>query len=893
MTIKTRLNLTIAVSLAVMLVISGWIGAELFRVTVVVRNNLEVNALTRQVILLHSLTYDYLDAPSSRAETQWRQTYETLNNLLQGIERDPKGLTRIPSHVITNYANINEIFNQIVVVARQLDLSDRGQRANLDGLETQLPTMLLRKNQELYDWVLSASAESNARLLSGVRRDSLYFVVLLVIISAGLAGILLTVKNVLLNSITRLRQGVETIRRGDLNHRIAPVGNDEFGGLSSAFNAMTADLQLLYQKLEDKNQALRDSEQRFRALVENATDGVAILRADRTVAYISPSIEQMLGYTPDELLKMDPFGLVHPDDLKLALSQFSRMLETREPVALTLRIRHRNNAWHDLELVGTNLLGQPAIAGVVLNFRDITGQKQAEELRRQAEEKYRSIFENATEGIFQSTPGGKLLTANPALARMLGCQSPEELVAAIQDIGRQVYAIPLQRDGLLRLLEERGVVTGFECEFVRKDQSRVWVSVSSKVVRGKDGSLLYYEGSVEDISERKRLESQLHQSQKMEAFGQLAGGVAHDFNNILTVIQANASLLQDGETLPAEREESVREILQATERAAGLTRQLLTFSRRQVMQPASLDLNEVVQNIGRMLRRIIGEDIDFVSRFAGGSVHVNADQGMLEQVLMNLAVNARDAMPKGGRLVVETGVVSDGLKVASPRARPGRYARLSVKDTGCGIALEHLPRIFEPFFTTKDIGRGTGLGLATVFGIVEQHGGWIDVESQVGTGTTFHIYLPRLDTAPAPVKRQPVAEAPGGRETILLVEDETSVRLLARDFLRRKGYQVYEAATGGDAEEIWRQHAGGIDLLLTDLVMPGGMNGRELAERLRAEKPDLKVIFCSGYSAAVLGDNYLPAGGERFLQKPFDPLRLAQFVRDCLDQRMPPAGRSS
>ena len=531
--------------------------------------------------------------------------------------------------------------------------------------------------------------------------------------------------------------------------------------------------------------------------------------------------------------------------------------------------------------------GRPDWARVIITIADITERKRAEMALRQAEEKYRGIFENAMEGIFQSTPQGRFLTVNPALTRMLGYTSAAELIAAIPDISRQLFVDPTQQAEYASRLGEHGVVRDFECEWYCRDARRIWVSVGARVALDANGDALYHDGTVADITEHKRLTEQYRQAQKMEAFGQLAGGMAHDFNNIMTVVQSHASLLQLQGVSPAEQEESAKEIAHAAERAANLTRQLLTFSRQQVTQPAYLDLNGVVSNTTKLLQRLIGANITLDAQFAPGGAPVVADLGMMEQVLMNLAVNARDAMPKGGRLSLETTIVTLNAMTAtaSPKARPGRFVRLSVSDTGCGIAPEHLSRLFEPFFTTKEVGKGTGLGLATVLGIVEQHQGWIEVESQPGRGTAFRLYLPfqNDEFAFSPTKPA-MADVRGGTETILLVEDEAVVRALAKKVLGRKGYTVLEADRSQTALDLWHQHQAKIDLLLTDIIMPGTLSGRDLAERLLQEKPSLKVVYCSGYSDDVLGKDFVTTRRFNFLQKPYDPLKLARMVRNHLDE---------
>jgi CheY-like chemotaxis protein len=370
----------------------------------------------------------------------------------------------------------------------------------------------------------------------------------------------------------------------------------------------------------------------------------------------------------------------------------------------------------------------------------------------------------------------------------------------------------------------------------------------------------------------------------MEAIGQLAGGVAHDFNNLLTVIQGNASLLQ--ESVGEIAQEHVQDILQAADRAASLTRQLLLFSRKQVMQPAELDLNEALGKTIRMLRRILGEDIVLHAEFSSEVPLVLADAGMIEQVLLNLAINARDAMFGGGCLFVSTSVkfVDDDVVMRNPEMPRGLCACLVVSDTGTGIPPEVMPHIFEPFFTSKEVGKGTGLGLATVYGIVKQHRGWIEVESEVGKGALFRILLPAISGSlgqrPAAA---PPANLPVGNETLLVVEDEPSLRSLTSQLLRRCGYEILAAQSGNAALALWNDHKERIQLLLTDVVLPGSLNGRQLAEILQKDRPRLRVVFTSGYSTELSGSESF-IEGVNFLQKPFHAQKLAQIVRNALDR---------
>jgi two-component system cell cycle sensor histidine kinase/response regulator CckA len=384
------------------------------------------------------------------------------------------------------------------------------------------------------------------------------------------------------------------------------------------------------------------------------------------------------------------------------------------------------------------------------------------------------------------------------------------------------------------------------------------------------GSRLRSEAAAREVQER------LRQAQKMEAIGQLAGGVAHDFNNLLVVIQGRVEMMRRHPELPPALRESCEEIDRAGERAAGLTRQLLLFGRRQVMQAREVDLNAVVTDTTKMLRRILGEDVEVRVRCSPEGLPLHADPGMIAQVLLNLAVNARDAMPDGGTVLIATSATERDER---------RFARIDVSDHGAGIPPEVLPRIFEPFFTTKEVGKGTGLGLATVFGVVQEHGGTIEVDSAVGRGTTFRVLFPLHGSPERARERAAPEELRGGNETILLAEDERTVRAMIVDLLTPLGYRVLEAASGVEAIEIVEGHDGAIDLVVTDLVMPGGVSGLELGRRLAASHPRTKVIYTSGYSTEIAGNRGELVEGVNFLSKPFSPRQLARLVRERLDER--------
>jgi len=517
---------------------------------------------------------------------------------------------------------------------------------------------------------------------------------------------------------------------------------------------------------------------------------------------------------------------------------------------------------------------------------DISQCRRPEEIPQKSEAKFRAIFERVATGIALVDMEGRLIEGNPALQRMLG-YSEEEL--RNRAFGEFTYLEDVMTDAS----HWRELVSGtrdyyqVEKRYVRKDGSLVWGLMNVSLLRSGNNEPEFAIFIVEDITERKQLESQLLQSQKMETVGRLAGGVAHDFNNLLTVVggYTQLSLLGIGENDPLKG--NLEEIRKATERAATLTRQLLAFSRRQVMDLKVIDLNAVVKDLDKMLRRIIGEDIELRTILANDLGRVKTDPGQIEQVILNLAVNARDAMPKGGALLLET----TNIELDEDYARyhigvePGWYVMLSVTDTGCGMSAEVREHLFEPFFTTKEKGKGTGLGLSTVYGIIKQSGGNIWVYSEINRGTTFKIYLPRVEEEIDSLPPRDESESlPTGNETVLLVEDDASVRELAAQILRNQGYTVLEAPHGHEAIRMARDGVEKkIHLLLTDVVMPQ-MGGRELVNQFRRLHPDVKVLFISGYSGNAVTHQAMVKPGERLLQKPFSPTTLAKKVREALDR---------
>jgi two-component system, cell cycle sensor histidine kinase and response regulator CckA len=621
---------------------------------------------------------------------------------------------------------------------------------------------------------------------------------------------------------------------------------------------------------------LDDAEARTRALVDSSPDAILTCDEQGYVLTCNPAAARIFGRRAAELIGLPLEKLfVRFGESNVLRNTMEREITGSRPDGSTFPAQVSVSAFTGHER---------RYFSVVVS--DATERKRAEESLVRAEANYRSIFENSIEGIFQTAPDGRMLSANPMLARIFGFPSPEALLANLINFENHFYVEPGRRAEFVRYLRAHGSVTHFESQVRRSDGQLVWISENARAIQDAAGNLVRYEGAVEDITERKRLEEQLRHAQKMEATGRLAGGIAHDFNNLLTAILGYTHIVHTGLPDGDPGRAPLDEIRKAAERAASLTRQLLAFSRRQVMQPKILDLNTVVGDFQSFLLRLIGEDIKLITIPGKDLGRVRADRGQVEQVLMNLAINSRDAMPEGGALTIETANVDVAATDAQsvPCLRPGPYVTLAVSDTGGGMDRETQARVFEPFFTTKEIGKGTGLGLATVYGIVKQSDGGITLRSEPGRGTTFTIYFPRVAEAPvaaeAPAGRPPDATA--GRERVLVVEDEASVRALVCAVLRHKGYTVWEASNGPEALALLGQKPEGVDLLVTDMVMPH-MSGRQLADRLTGRFPNLRVLYISGYVQSEADQPSFLSGRRAFLQKPFQPDELAAMVRAVLD----------
>jgi PAS domain S-box-containing protein len=625
--------------------------------------------------------------------------------------------------------------------------------------------------------------------------------------------------------------------------------------------------------------ALRESEARFRALVETAFDWIWEVDAEGRYTYASPRVRELLGYAPEEVVGRTPFDLMPEDEAEKIGRIFAGLAARRNPFAALENINlHKDGRRVVLETSGVPVFGPGGeFQGYRGMDRDVTRRKQAEaEVQRLA-----LVVEQAAEMIAITDTRGMICYVNPAFERITGYSRQEALGSNPRLLKSGKHPAAFYRQ-MWATLARGEAWRGHLCNR-RKDGALIEENAVISPLRDAGGQTVNYVAIKLDVTREAQLEAQFRQAQKLEAIGQLAGGVAHDFNNLLAAAKMQLGLLQMNPGHDEDTREALQELDAAMGRAGKLTRQLLAFSRRSVMTITRLDLNQVVRNLLVMLKRLIGERVDlrFEERLLRS--RVAADEGMMEQVLLNLVVNARDAMPNGGPVTITTTEesISEENTAAHPHRRPGTFVVLQVADAGCGMDEETLKRIFEPFFTTTEAGKGTGLGLATVHGIIAQHQGWVEVDSAVGRGTTFRIYLPAV-AGPAGTENPgpPAPPIRRGGETILLVEDDKVLRQAAAQTLRRLGYRVHEAANGPAALEQWQRHGSQVQLLLTDQAMPGGMTGLELADQLQKKKPGMKVIVSSGHVAFnVQGAR----PGITLLPKPFELAALAEAVRNCLD----------
>jgi PAS domain S-box-containing protein len=646
------------------------------------------------------------------------------------------------------------------------------------------------------------------------------------------------------------------------------------------------DLYTIYQHLliYRIRRQLVQREELFHLISENAADMIAVVDMEGRRLYNSLSYEKALGYSPEELQSSSSFEQIHPDDRERVKKATEDARRSGIGSTLEYRLRHKNGSWLVLESTSSvirNSDGEPE--KLVIVNRDVTERKRAEGALRRSEAGFRSVVEDAPYGIYRASTSGRFLQVNPALQKMLGYQLVEELLR--RDLASEIFRHAGEYQRLTEALTGTEEVKDIELEWKRQDGTPITVRCSGRRINDENGAPAYFEVFAEDVTEKRILEKQLRMAQKMEAIGRLSGGIAHDFNNLLGVIIGYSRVLNKALTTNAALREHAVEIEKAGQRAASLTKQLLAFSRQQVLTPAVLNLNTLASDMEKMLPRLLGEDIEVSLLLDPELGDVKADQSQVEQVIMNLAVNARDAMPLGGKLKIQTSNVEldQAYTWNHPGSKVGSYVLLAVTDTGTGMDAGTLTHIFEPFFTTKERGKGTGLGLATVYGVVKQSNGYIWVDSAPGKGASFQIYLPRHVGQPA-VDEQIIdsSEKLRGTETILLVEDAEPLRKLAQAFLEAGGFRVLSAESGESALEVMASFGGTFDLLLTDVVMPG-INGRVLAEQMLPRQPGMRVLYMSGYTDSFIAGHGVLDPGTHLLHKPFTEEILIRKVREVLD----------
>jgi two-component system NtrC family sensor kinase len=625
----------------------------------------------------------------------------------------------------------------------------------------------------------------------------------------------------------------------------------------------------------------------YELLLNSAGEGIVGLDRDGRITFVNPAALSMTGWRREEVLGR-PYDHVFPtrgsrDEAGIGVNWLKWVQSGTGTTEESVYLR-RDGSPFPVNVSCTPMFEGPEVAGAVVIFEDITERRKAESALRRSEEKYRGLVEHAAFGIYRSSPKGEFLAVNPALVEILGYDSEEELMGV--DLSEDVYVDPEERARLIQEYSSRRRIEGVEVRWRRKDGIEIEVRLSGRPSFDPIGRAESFEMIVEDVTERKKLEAQLRQAQKMEAVGQLTGGIAHDFNNELSVILMNAELAARGleRGQPVELSDLL-EIRTAAERASEMTRQLLGFSRQAELRMVPVDLHQVVGNLSRVIRAVLPEDVE-IRTFAEESLPpITADPGAIEQILLNLVTNARDAMPEGGRLTIEAKALTLGEPFITnhPYMNPGSYVSLEVTDTGTGMDEGTKRRVFEPFFTTKPSGLGTGLGMAMVYGLTKQQGGFVHLYSEPGVGTTIRLHFPATGgTAESIGPRETTPEVEGGREKILVVEDEPAVRAVAKRALETVGYRVVTAASGDEGLAIFRDQEGELDLILSDLVMPG-LSGGDLYKTLRDEGHPVKFILASGYTGRDTKEREALDPNVPFVQKPWHLANLLQTIRDVLD----------
>ena len=661
-----------------------------------------------------------------------------------------------------------------------------------------------------------------------------------------------------------------------------------------------------YEELEQKIQELEKaeserkraedelqmSEEKFRVLFKKSIHGILIVDIEtRRFPYANPAFCRMFGYSETEMHKIGVEDIHPKDELDHILSVFNRQKQGKKAGATELPCIHKDGTIFNADIAATNIVinHRKCVVGF---FIDITERKRAEEALRESEERYRSIFENAVEGLFQSTPEGRFISVNPSFARMLGYASPEELVSSISDIAKQYYVNNEDRQRYKQLLQIAGVVENFEFKAKCRDGSHIWVSNSTRVIYDQDGNIARYEGYVTDITARKRaeeentrLEAHYRQAQKMESIGTLAGGIAHDFNNILFPIVGYSEMLLEDIPEDSPYRDSLKNIYTSALRAKSLVKQILTFSRQESGELMLIKMQPIVKEALKLIRSTIPTTIEIQQDISPDCGVIKADPTQIHQIVMNLTTNAYHAMEEtGGELKVSLkGVELGALDLITPDMAPGVYACLTVADTGVGMDKNLTDKIFDPFFTTKAISKGTGMGLSLVHGIVTAMGGAIQVYSEPGKGTEFHVYLPVEKSLSEKQVTNSKTQIQGGSEHILIVDDEEAILTMEKRMLEQLGYKVTKRFSSLEALEAFRDSPDKFDLVITDMAMPN-MPGDKLSVELTKLRPGIPILLCTGFSETMSEEKAVSKGIKGFLLKPIVMMDLAQKIREILDE---------
>jgi two-component system cell cycle sensor histidine kinase/response regulator CckA len=627
----------------------------------------------------------------------------------------------------------------------------------------------------------------------------------------------------------------------------------------------------------------RSARERYRALFESSPEPIAVLSTEGLLLEVNRGMQDLMQLPAEAMVGQHISEFAAPGTAEENVAAYRKMMEKGSGWTQAVPLRRQDGATLLVEFM-TTLIEDEGERVVLAIGHDVTEKVHAAKALDAAEHKYRSMIERMPDVVWTASADGRTTFVTPNIERVIG-YTPAEIYAggpAFWVEGVHPEHADITRDAFTDFMT-KGKLFDIEYRFRHKDGRWLWLR-NHGTATYEQGGVVHADGTLSDVTQRRQLEDSLRQAQKMEAIGQLTGGIAHDFNNMLAAVIANTHFLVQELAVGDPRRTDAEEIRTSAERAAALTRQLLAFSRRQVLQPAILDLNGAMSGLEKMLRRLIGEDIDLQICPTAGLGAVSADAGQIEQVIMNLVVNARDAMPSGGRLTIETANVTldERHSTAVDPVVAGEYVMLAVSDNGCGMTPETKKRLFEPFFTTKEVGKGTGLGLSTCYGIVRQSGGHIWADSELGRGTVFKIYLPRVDAQPAEALAAAESPSLNGKETVLVVEDDDRVRTAVIRMLAARGYRVLPACDGWEAVGVARTHDGPIHLIVSDVVMPG-CNGPEMVQTVQMLSPTTRALFMSGYTDHAVLRHEALRSGLNFIQKPFAPDMLARKVRDVLD----------